>query len=327
MARYEAVVIEAPGGPEVLSIDTVEVRDPGYGEVRVEVAAAGLNRADLLQRMGRYPAPPGVPPNVPGLEFAGVVETVGPGVREWKAGDRVMGIVGGGAMARAVTVHARELVPVPAGLSLVDAAAIPEAFMTAWDAVVRQGALVSGEWVLIHAAASGVGTAAVQIVRRMGARSIATTRTPAKTGKLKHLGADRVVVSKEGFVQPVREIAPEGVDLILDLVGGDAVADNLELIRTTGRYVLVGLLGGRQASLDLGVVLRRRVRLFGTVLRARPLEEKIALAQDFARQVLPGFDEGTLEPVVELVLPMVQVAEAHETMARGAHVGKIVLAW
>ena len=330
MRRYEAVVIKGAGGPEVLELGTVEVRDPGFGEVRVEVAAAGLNRADLLQRKGLYPAPPGVPADVPGLEFAGVVESVGEGVDLFKAGDRVMGIVGGGAMARAVTVHARELIPVPPELTLADAAAIPEAFLTAWDALVAQAHMSSGEYVLIHAAASGVGTAALQIADLLGARAIGTTRSAGKVGRLKELGAERAVLASGGpeeVAEHVLEFAPKGVDVVLDLVGGPYLEQALKLSAERGRIVLVGLLGGREASLDLGELLRRRITVRGTVLRPRPLEEKIAVAQAFVRHLLPAFEAGRLRPVVAEILPMVEVAAAHELMAKSEHVGKIVLAW
>ncbi len=328
MRRVEAVVLRGHGGPEVLEIGQVELRDPGPGEVLVEVAAAGLNRADLLQRMGRYPAPPGVPPEVPGLELSGVVARVGPGVRLWKPGDRVMAVVGGGAMAREALVPERELLAVPASMGLHEAAAVPEAFLTAWDALALQGGLRAGTRLLVHAAGSGVGTAAVQLGRWAGAQVLGTSRSAWKLERCAGLGLEHGVLVRDGrFAEAVRRHVPQGVDLVLELVGGDYLPESVRALSERGRLVLVGLLGGARATLPLGEVLSRRIELRGTVLRSRPPEEKAALARAFARAVLPAFEAGRLRPVLAEVLPMAAVAEAHERMARGELFGKLVLAW
>lgn len=324
-----AVRIREPGDVDVLEIGEVSLRDPGPGEVRVRVAAAGLNRADLMQRAGAYPAPPGVLlPDVPGLEYAGVVEALGPEVRGVAVGDRVMGLVGGGAMAEAVVVHHRELVAVPAGMSLTDAASIPEAFATAWDALAQAGAGM-GDVVLVHAAASGVGTAATQLARAAGARVIGTGRNAAKLARCREWGLTETVVARGGdFADAVMAATGNaGVTVVLDLVGGDYVAESLRCAAPGARVVLLATVGGGVASLPLGLALSRRVTIKGTVLRSRPLEEKIALARGFARAVLPGFASGTLRPVVDAVLPMAEVREAHQRMARDETVGKLVLRW
>ncbi len=330
MPIARAVRIEKPGGPEVLKIDRVPVDDPGPGEILVEVAAAGLNRADLLQRRGAYPAPPGYPADVPGLEYAGKVAAVGSRVTRWKAGDRVMGIVGGGAMATHLTVHEREALPVPEDLALTHAAAIPEAFLTAFDAIFAQAGLVAGEALLVHAVASGVGTAALQLARRAGAQVIGTSRTEAKLERCAELGlADALHVTDGRFAEATRALtAGRGADVLLDVVGGPYLEENLEALADRGRMVVIGLMGGRSAELPLGALLRRRLTVRGSVLRARPLEEKAALAQRFTREVVPAFAPGGgLAPVVDDVLPMSEIQAAHERMERNETFGKIVLEW
>lgn len=317
------------GGTEVLSIAAHEVREPGADEVLVEVAAAGLNRADVLQRRGLYPAPPGVPADVPGLEFAGTVAAVGPGVSDHVVGDRVMGIVGGGAMATHLVVHHRELIPVPASLSLEVAAAIPEVFLTAFDALFVQAGLGLGETVLIHAVGSGVGTAAVQLARAAGARPLGSSRTQDKLDRAGPLGlAAGIVVSDKQFAQRVLQLCGgRGADVILDTVGAAYLEENVRALAPRGRMVVIGLLGGVAGQLPLGLLLARRATVTGSVLRSRPLEEKAALAQRFAAQVVPLFAAGHLAPVVDTVMPMTEVAAAHERMERNETFGKIVLAW
>lgn len=328
MLTARAVHINEPGGPEVLALGSLEIRAPGPDEVRVAVAAAGLNRADLVQRAGFYPAPPGVPADVPGLEYAGTVEAVGEGVESWSVGDEVMGIVGGGAMATHLVVHKGEVLPVPRGMTLVRAAAIPEVFITAWDAVVLQGGLRRGDTLLVHAVASGVGTAAIQLARLHGAKAIGTTRSAEKIDAVGELGCEEVVVVEGGtFREAVRDLTHGGVDVILDPVGGSYAEDNAKVLARGGRWVLIGLLGGAVADLPLAPLLSRRGRLIGSVLRSRPLEEKIVLAKRFTREVLPAFETGALKPVVHAVMPMTDVVEAHRLMAGDGTIGKIVLTW
>ena len=320
----KAIVITRPGGPEVLALEERPAPEPGRGEVRVRVRATALNRADLLQRMGHYPAPPDAPPDIPGMELAGEIAALGPGVRDWALGDRVFGLCGGGAYAEEVVVHARTLARMPPGLSFTDAAALPEAFITAWDAMVTQAGLAAGETVLVHAVGSGVGTAAVQIARAIGARSIGTARTADKLTRARALGMDEGVLAADGrFAETVGKLG--AADVILELVGGDYLAEDLRCVAARGRIVLVGLMAGARAELDLEPILRQRLRVFGTVLRSRPLEEKIAVTQAFARHLVPLVARGVLRPVVDRVLPLSAAAEAHAHMAANAGFGKVVL--
>lgn len=332
MPIAKAVRIKSPGGPEVLTIDRVSVDPPGPGQILVEVVAAGLNRADLLQRRGLYPAPAGTVPDVPGLEYAGRVAEVGEGVTSFHVGDDVMGLVAGGAMATHVCVHEREVMRVPAGLPLVQAAAIPEAFLTAYDALFEQAQLRAGEHVLIHAVGSGVGTAALALAQLTGAHAIGTSRTGAKLARCAELGLQNGILvdkSPPEFAEKVRELTGgRGADVVLDLVGAAYLAENLDALAPLGRMLLVGLVSGTKASLPLGKVLGKRLRLFGTVLRSRPLEEKAALTQRFAQRIAPLFGEGgPLSPVIDAVMPMNEVQAAHERMERDETFGKIVLSW
>ena len=320
------VRIRESGGPEVLELDITEVRDPGPGEVRVAVAAAGLNRADTLQRRGAYPAPAGYPADIPGLELAGTVESVGHGVVAFEPGDRVMAIIGGGGMATHAVVHERELIPVPDGMPIEEAAAIPEVFLTAFDALFAQGELRMGETLLMHAVASGVGTAALQLARATGARVVGTSRSADKLERCAELGLDHPVNTADGtFAEAVKALG--GADLIVDTIGAKYLAENLKAVKTRGRIVVLGLMGGREGEIPLGLLLRNRVSLIGSVLRARPLEEKGALAQRFIAEALPLFEAEKLKPVVDEVMPMSAIAEAHARMERNETFGKLVLRW
>jgi putative PIG3 family NAD(P)H quinone oxidoreductase len=322
-----AIVIREPGGPEVLEIRDVPRPEPSRGEVRVKVGATAVNRADLLQRMGTYPAPPGSPSDIPGLEVAGEVDSVGADVTELSHGDRVMGLVGGGGYAEFVVAHARTLSRMPAGMSFADAAAIPEAFLTAWDAIVAQARLSSGETVLVHAAGSGVGTAGVQIARAIGARPIGTLRTPQKLGRARELGlVDGIVVEGAKFADEVlARTAGRGVDVVLELVGGAYVAQDLLCLAHRGRIVVVGTMGGGRVDLDLSLLMRKRAELRGTMLRSRPLEEKIVAGQALQRHLVPLFESGALRPVVDRVLPLSRAADAHRLMQNNDAFGKLVL--
>jgi NADPH2:quinone reductase len=322
----KAVVIERPGGPEVLRLRDVPEPECGSGEVRVRVRAAALNRADVLQRRGSYPAPPGVPRDVPGLEFAGEVEACGAGVESLAPGARVMGLVAGGAQAEKVVVHEKLCLRVPDVLSWEEAAAVPEAFVTAHDALVRVGRLAAGEIVLIQAAASGVGTAALQLVPCSGARAIGLSRTADKRRRLRELGVEDVLdPGRPDLVAEIRRRAGNGVDLVLDMLGAGAWPLSVEVLAPRGRLVLIGLLAGSRVEVDLSVVLRKRLTVTGTVLRSRDLEEKAELVSAFASRVLPWFDERRIHPVVDRVFPLSEVADAHRWMERNANLGKIVL--
>ncbi len=322
-----AVVITKPGDPEVLEVQSRSIRDPGPGEVRIAVAAAGLNRADCIQRRGFYPAPPGAPADIPGLEYAGTIESIGEGVT-LQVGQPVMGITGGGGMSTHVLAHEREVVPVPDGMSLTDAAAIPEAFMTAYDAMLLQSELLRGETVLIHAIASGVGTAALQLANAIGATAVGTSRSTDKLERCKPLGLQHAIDTSEGvFAEALKHSFPGGADVIIDVIGAKYAAENLSAVATTGRVITLGLLGGMKAEMNLGLVLRKRVTWRGSVLRARPLEEKAVLAQRFARELLPLFVSGRLRPVIDEVMPMDEIVAAHRRMESNQTFGKLVLRW
>jgi NADPH2:quinone reductase len=324
-----AIVVSRGGGPEVLERRERPRPEPGPGQILVRVRASALNRADILQRRGAYPAPPGVVADVPGLEYAGEVEARGAGADLWPEGSRVMGIVGGGGHAEFLVVHEREALRVPERLSLEDAAAIPEVFLTAWDAMFRQLDVRLGERLLVHAAGSGVGTAALQLARIAGIATIGTSRSAEKLERARALGLSVGVDASAGdWVPPVMDASGgTGVDAVLELVGGDYVPRSLRVLAPRGRLVLVGTMAGSRAEVDLGLVLRRRLRIVGTALRSRPLEEKIALARDFSDTVIPLFDDGRLRPVVDRVLSFADVAEAHASLERDASFGKIVLRW
>ncbi len=320
-----AVVLRSHGGPEVLTIEEVPDPVPGPDEVLVDVAATALNRADLLQRMGLYPDPRRLQPEIPGLEFAGTVAAVGPRVTMWQPGDRVMGIEAGGGYAERIATHERQLLAVPASLDLVDAAAIPEVFLTAWDALVVQGGLTSGRWALVHAGASGVGTAAIQLARAIGAR-IAVTCSAGKAAACRDLGADLVLErSPHDWAADAAAAVPGGFDVVLDVIGGDEVARNLRVVASSGRLVQVGLMGGGRTQVDVGLLLAKRATWIGTTLRARPIEQKVALTRRFAAEVLPLFETGVLRPIVDCRYPLSEIAAAHEHMAANANTGKIVV--
>lgn len=323
-----AITVRAPGGPEVLELVERPIPLPGKHEVRVRVVASGVNRADLLQRIGAYPAPPGSPADVPGLEFAGVIDALGEDA-EGRVGDPVMGIVGGGGYAEAVVVHGRQVVRVPRGMSVRDAGAVPEVFMTAYDALHRQMALAMGETVLIHAVGSGVGSAAAQLARAAGARVIGTSRTPAKLDRALALGMDHGVLLGDGdWAQRVLDLTDgRGADVALDLVGGPYLAGTLSALAVGGRCIVVGTTAGGSGPVDLRVLMGRRLSMTGTVLRARPLEEKIALARDFEAKVIPLLERGTLRPVIDRFHPPEEVGEAHRRLASNDTFGKLVILW
>ena len=322
----KAIVLESYGGPEVLELREVPDPEPGPEEVLIAVASTAVNRGDLLQRMGFYPGPP-MAHEISGLEIAGRVIATGHRTGRWSIGDAVMGIVGGGAYAERIAVHERQLLPVPPSIELEDAGAVPEVFLTAWDALVLQGGLTAGRVALVHAGASGVGTAAIQIARAIGARVI-TTASAGKVDACRALGAHVAGdYGTEDFVAAVADdTAGVGVDVVLDVVGGDYLARNIQALRTCGRIVQVGVMAGASATFPLGAMLGKRATLVGTVLRGRPLEEKIAVTQRFEREALPFLVDGICRPVIDSRYPLAEVADAHRYMETNANVGKIVLA-
>jgi putative PIG3 family NAD(P)H quinone oxidoreductase len=299
---------------------------PAPEEVLVRVHATALNRADLLQRMGMYPNPFPADDEIPGLEFAGEVIGCGPRVTMWRPGDRVMGIVSGGAYAEKLVIHERQAMAVPDGMTWTDAAAIPEVFITAWDALVVQGGLTSGRWAMVHAGASGVGTAAIQICRAIGARVIVTC-SAGKVQACRDLGADAVVdYGSQDFVAEALSVTGgAGVDVVLDVIGGEYVEKNVAALAVKGRIIQVGVMAGKPLPFNVGLLLGKRATITGTVLRARPTEEKIAISRRFAAEMLPLFSTGAMRPVVDSVHPFADIAAAHARMASNANVGKIVV--
>lgn len=316
-------------GPEGLRFSEVASPIPGPDEIRVKVKATALNRADLLQTMGLYPAPPGAPADIPGLEYSGEVAAVGSRVRRWVVGDRVMGLVAGGAWAEELVTHEREAIPLPEGMSFSDAAALPEAFATAFDALVLQAGMTVNSEVLIHAVASGVGTAALQLCHLFGARAIGTGRNEKKLTRATSLGLTRAIFAKDGvFSARVKQLTGgRGCDVALDLVGGDWFAETIDAMAPHGTVMLVGLVAGASAEVPLRSVLAKRVRIQGTTLRARSLEEKIAVARAFEQRLLPSFANGQLKPVIDAVLPMAELQPALQRLASNDTFGKLVLTW
>jgi len=313
----KAILVPTPGGPEALVYGDAPEPAAKPGEVVVRVRAAGVNRADLLQAAGRYPPPPGAS-EILGLEVAGDVEGTG---------ERVMALLPGGGYAERVVVPSAMLLPIPRGLSYVDAAAIPEVFTTAYLDLFVEAGLAAGERVLVHAAASGVGTAAIQLARRAGASVVGLTRSPAKCDPIRALGAELALyVADGGFAERIEaSFGKDAVDVVLDPIGGATLAADVRLLAPKGRLVFIATMGGARGELDLATVLRKRLRIIGSTLRGRPLPEKVDLMERLSRDVLPAFADGTLRPLLDSVFPLERAAEAHHRMASNENVGKIVL--
>jgi putative PIG3 family NAD(P)H quinone oxidoreductase len=322
----KAIVVDAPGDPEVMHLG--EVPDPaaGPGEVLVRVHATAVNRADTLQRRGFYPPPPGAS-EIIGLEVAGEIAALGDDVTGWSPGDRVMALLAGGGYAELVAVPAGQLMPVPPGMSWTDAAAIPEVFLTAHDNLFTRGRLVAGETVLIHGGGGGVGTAAIQLARRADARVLVTAGSAAKIERCRELGADAGINHREeDFVVRVRELTGgRGADVILDVMGASYLARNLEALSPDGRLVIIGLQGGTVTDIDLNHLLRRRLSVMATTLRGRPVEQKAEIVRRFSDDALAGFEDGSLRPVVDRVVPLADAPAAHHAMEAGENIGKLVL--
>ena len=299
---------------------------PGPGEVLVDVAAAGVNRPDVLQRLGSYPPPPGAS-DLPGLEVAGHVASVGPGVTTWRLGDTVCGLVSGGGYASRCVVPVPQCLPVPAGLDVVEAAAMPETFFTVWTNVFERGGLRAGETALFHGGTSGIGTTAIQMARARGVRVFATAGTREKCAACEKLGAERAIdYSREDFAAVVAELtAGRGVDVVLDMVGGDYLPRNLASLATDGRLVQIAFLKGPRAEIDLMTVMHRRLTLTGSTLRPRSIEEKGQIARAVRENVWPLIEKGDVRPVLHATFPLAAAAEAHRALEAGTHVGKIVL--
>jgi putative PIG3 family NAD(P)H quinone oxidoreductase len=322
----KAVTVTAPGGPEVLALTDVPDPVPGPGEVVLAVTATAVNRADILQRLGFYPPPPGAP-EWPGLEASGTVVEVGSQVSGWAVGDRACALLTGGGYAERVAVPTGQLLPVPAGVSLVDAAALPEVTCTVWSTVMTLAGLRPGETLLVHGGSSGIGTMAVQLARQVGATVAVTAGTAAKLARCADLGATILVNYREqDFVDQVRQATGgHGADVILDNMGGAYLSRNVQALAPSGRLVVIGLQGGRGGQLDLSMVLAKRATLYATTLRARPPDEKAAVVASVVEHVWPLLEDGAVRPVIDRIYPLEAVADAHRLVEESGHVGKVLL--
>jgi putative PIG3 family NAD(P)H quinone oxidoreductase len=322
--RY--IDMAAPGGPEVLTVATGPVPRAVAGEVLIRVAAAGVNRPDILQRTGNYPPPPGASP-ILGLEVAGTIAALGPGVAEWREGDPVCALVAGGGYAEYCIAPAPQCLPVPARLSVIDAAGLPETFFTVWSNVFDRGRLAAGESFLVHGGSSGIGTTAIQLARAFGARVFATAGSPEKCAVCVELGAERAIdYRQEDFTAIVKEATQgRGVDVILDMVGGPYVEKNLRALAVEGRLVQIAFLQGSKATLDLAHVMVRRQTITGSTLRPRPVADKAAIARNLRDKVWPLIEAGKVRPVIDRTFPLAEAAAAHRLMESSRHIGKILL--
>jgi putative PIG3 family NAD(P)H quinone oxidoreductase len=321
-----AVIITEPGGPEVLQWEEVPDPVPGPGEVLIDVAAAGVNRADLLQRQGLYPPPPGAP-HYPGMEVSGRIESVGDGVTRWQPGDEVCALMAGGGYAEKVAVPAGQVLPVPAGLDLVHTAALPETTATVYANLVQVAGLRDGETLLVHGGASGIGTTAIQLGKALGARVICTAGSAEKLERCRALGADVAISYRdEDFVEVVEDVTDgHGADVILDIMGASYLARNLAALATEGRLVIIGRQGGNRAELDLGLLQSKRASIHATTLRNQPVAEKSAIVAGVIDQVWPLVSAGTVIPVIHELVPMAEAARAHRLLEEGDHTGKVLL--
>ena len=326
-ATMTAIDPAAPGGPDVLVAVTRPVPQPGPDEVLVKVAAAGVNRPDVLQRLGLYPMPPGVP-TIPGLEIAGIVVAVGGAVERWRIGDAVCALVAGGGYAEYCTAPAGQCLPVPAGMAMTDAAGLPETWFTVWSNVMDRGHARPGETLLVHGGTSGIGVTAIQLGSALGMAVIVTAGNADKCAAALRLGAAHAIdYNAQDFVAEVVRITDaRGVDLVLDMVGGDYLPRNLQCLADDGRHVSIAFQRGPRADLDLSAIMRKRLTLTGSMLRPRPISFKTAIAETLEGAIWPEFEARRLVPVTDRVFALADAAEAHRRMEAGAHVGKIVLA-
>ena len=325
-SEMTAIEITEPGGPDVLRPAVLPVPRSGDGDVLIKVAAAGVNRPDVLQRKGGYPPPPGASP-LPGLEVAGTIVEVGAGVDGWAQGDTVCALVAGGGYAEYCVAPAPQCLPVPSGLSIIEAAALPETFFTVWANVFQRGRLAAGETVLIHGGSSGIGTTAIQLAKSFGATVLTTAGSDEKCAACRDLGADWAINYKtEDFVAIAKEAtAGKGVDLVLDMVGGDYLPRNISALAVDGRHVSIAFLGGAKVTLDLRPVMVRRLTLTGSTLRPRSIADKAAIAAQLREQVWPLLESGDVRPVIHATMPLEKAADAHALMETSSHIGKIIL--
>jgi putative PIG3 family NAD(P)H quinone oxidoreductase len=321
-----AIEIREPGGPEVLVGAQRPTPVPAAGEVLIKVAAAGVNRPDVFQRLGRYPPPPGAS-DIPGLEVAGRIEALGPSAGDWKIGDAVCALIAGGGYAEYCTAPAPQCLPVPRGLDMTAAAALPETFFTVWTNVFERGRLQAGESILIHGGSSGIGTAAIQLARARGSRVFATAGSAEKCAACERLGADRAVNYRdEDFTAAISDATGgRGVDVVLDMVGGDYFAKNVDVLAVEGRLVEIATLKGAKAEVNIQTIMQRRLTITGSTLRARPIAEKGVIAAAVKRHVWPLLESGAVKPIIHATFSLSDAASAHRLMESSAHIGKIVL--
>jgi NADPH:quinone reductase len=320
------IEISTPGGPDVLRPAERPLPDPGKGEVRIKVAGAGVNRPDVMQRRGLYPPPPGTS-DIPGLEVSGRVDALGEGVTRWRVGDEVCALVAGGGYAEFCIAPAPQVLPVPGGMAVTTAAGIPETFFTVWTNVFDRGALARGETALFHGGSSGIGTTAIQLAAARGARVLATAGSEEKCRACEALGAERCInYQADDFVEAVKSLTGNrGVDVILDIIGGDYVSRNLAALAMDGRLVQIGLMGGSEATIDLRRILGRRLTVTGSTLRPRTVQEKGAIAAALYDEVWPLLVSGRVKPIIYRTFPLREAAEAHRLMESSQHIGKILL--
>ncbi len=322
----KAIVITQPGGPEVLKVAERPVPEIKQDEVLIKVAAAGVNRPDLIQREGRYPAPPGVAADIPGLEVAGIVTQVGADEKRWKPGDQVCALLAGGGYAEYVAVPSVQCLPVPEGLSLEESASLPETFFTVWTNVFDRGRFESGESFLVHGGTSGIGVAAIQMVNALGGRVYATAGTDEKCAYAEELGASKCVnYKKEDFAEVIKSLERKGVDIILDMIGGDYTPKNVGLLATEGRLLIINAMGGANSPIDLMRVMVKRLTITGSTLRVRETDFKGAIAANLEEHVWPLLVKGSIKPVVHQTFPLEKAADAHALVESSEHIGKVVL--
>lgn len=324
--RMTAIAIKSPGGPEMLVAEERATPSPAADEILVRVAAAGVNRPDVMQRQGLYPPPNGAP-DIPGLEIAGEVAATGSGVKRWKIGDKVMALVIGGGYAQYCLAHESHALPIPAGLSMIEAGAVPETFFTVWHNVFERGGLKSGETLLVHGGSSGIGTTAIQLAKTFGVRVIVTAGSPEKCEACRKLGADVAINYKsEDFVAVTKETTGgEGANVILDMVGGNYIERNYEAACPEGRIVQIAFQGSPKATVDFRRIMLKRLHHTGSTLRSRSVADKGAIARALEKNVLPLLSSGRVRPVIDSTFPLEKAADAHARMETSAHIGKIVL--
>lgn len=325
-SKMKAIAITKPGGPEVLELEEITTPTPGPGEILIKIEAAGVNRPDTIQRMGFYAPPPGSP-DTPGLEVAGTVVALGDNASQWKIGDRVCALVGGGGYAEYCVAHESHALPIPHGFNAIEAAGLPETFFTVWTNVFERGALKGGESLLIHGGSSGIGTTAIQLAHIFGSRVFVTAGSPEKCAACLELGAEAAINYKtQDFVAEVKSLTEKrGVDVILDMVGGDYIPRNIEAAARDGRIVSIAFLNGSTAEVNFMPVMLKRLTLTGSTLRPRSIAEKASIAAALKEKVWPLMDAGRVKPLIDATFPLAEADKAHALMEKSSHIGKIIL--